>query len=1426
MNEKQIRGAFSQKTDSSANWKIAGDKGFIPKKGEFIVYQEKDEKISNFKIGDGVTNVNDLEFATMEGKSGKSAYELARENGFQGSEQEWLDSLKGDEGPVGPQGPKGENGISPSVQIDEIEGGHRVIIADEKGDHSFDVMDGEDSDIAPIEFENIKQGNVITFEDVEDTQVVLSKVYGRSNVEDISSCGESVTIRVEGETENLVDTDVLAEIAEKNEDGNYIVSTPNLAKSFGFEGKKGLYEGPFKEKTPYTFSMTGSIVDDTHGFTNQSIWEQNANGEYVPSTKLREMYDNGEIDWCFEEAYGETLQGDHRGRFAADGSLYLNGAAGDWAAFRVNKRVFDSEYFSIDYLVGPNGAGKVNVYAFEASELENVADANKRSVINSKLISDNLVTDELSFHRYYSITGSIQHYIVPINDLDTAYKGRDNLWTNAELIIVLKAVAPGDIYSYMYPVGFSYCSGGEVFPVAFKQVAVNTTFTPNVTEELYQKNELPWSYLGGQYDPSLLTSLAIPQIMKPGANGKSIVRINSKVGEWHAFKFKIPAYNSIAEIDLPLSAGNTNMSAGAEFYIFPMPEVDESSNLLDTIANIINTTEPYITMNLRGATERPLIELACYEKLANKNEYVFVFKPILDRYGKAESVNTAGLYMIGDISIHAIDAQTASINPTNLMPMADFSLGKDTTGHTEYTYESLTTAKDKIAAAYDKGELNWKYLSSNDEKVETVEGYSSFQLDGGFQTLFNGTAESYIALEVNFATSIKKLVLDYIVGYSGGEFDFMIFASGDDFLDENGFIDHQKPLFRHVFCTDSDFISSFRKSETMSLPNELPAGKYAVVFNSWAGNPLRLIGLSITTENSTHYENYINFDLGRKFGLDFKATFRGNAFAYLPYYLDKRFELDMMNWRYETANERLARLIDGFYSNGSSTAAKQIQYSGGRLRCYFQANDWIAFEVKNPGIGAYRAGLNSESLSSGIEIYGLTEEELNTLKAATNTSEQFESLHYDNYFGTINAAGKIYGDWTVTVLDKDERFFIVLRAPEQNTAFLKEFMFAGQVYDLNLGSTILEAPVAYFQYNDDTIDQVAINSINETTVSYTTNKNKTLTKVFLGQKYGSIKEVTINQLSLIEGNAPYAGMSLTFAGLNAEGLQGIPVNEGGNFTDENGQMWLSDIMDCENQVYIQNVHIGFIKNPDELGLPYIKDEFGFVVCALPEPVIVPFSKNDIAQLSKVIELGENNIISVSDNHFAVVKYYDEENPLPRKLSSNEAGKFLGINDAGMVVPMEVNIDDSQYATQSQITNLNSKITNLTNKHNNDIANISSLGMQCDLLWKNASSSTFVDQSIQLPETQYKLYAIDYSQNGPNYMDQQVIFDTVILIPNYSQSEIWAGNNLVDIVDLYYREVILEEGYKLNISSCTDIQLGSTYNEYDNYCVPSAIYGIK
>lgn len=104
---------------------------------------------------------------------GYSAYEVAVINGFRGTEEEWLATLKGEKGDPGKDGNPGKDGVdgtvtfeeltdaqketlrgekgnpgndglSPTVAVEKIADGHRVSITDKDGTKTFDVMDGED----------------------------------------------------------------------------------------------------------------------------------------------------------------------------------------------------------------------------------------------------------------------------------------------------------------------------------------------------------------------------------------------------------------------------------------------------------------------------------------------------------------------------------------------------------------------------------------------------------------------------------------------------------------------------------------------------------------------------------------------------------------------------------------------------------------------------------------------------------------------------------------------------------------------------------------------------------------------------------------------------------------------------------------------------------------------------------------------------------------------------------------------------------------------------------------------------------------------------------------------------------------------------------------------------------------------------------
>ena len=92
--------------------------------------------------------------ATMVGDNGKSAYEIAVAHGYKGTEQEWLDSLKGLQGPQGEPGPKGDPFRYEDFTPEQLEA-----LKGPKGDKGEDGRDGT-SATADNAHQLLLQGNV------------------------------------------------------------------------------------------------------------------------------------------------------------------------------------------------------------------------------------------------------------------------------------------------------------------------------------------------------------------------------------------------------------------------------------------------------------------------------------------------------------------------------------------------------------------------------------------------------------------------------------------------------------------------------------------------------------------------------------------------------------------------------------------------------------------------------------------------------------------------------------------------------------------------------------------------------------------------------------------------------------------------------------------------------------------------------------------------------------------------------------------------------------------------------------------------------------------------------------------------------------------------------------------------------------------
>lgn len=92
--------------------------------------QIDDGKICSYSIaavynklnGETYTSIASDPSSVVWGVEGKSAYEIAKEKGFQGTEDEWLESIKGDKGDAGAQGTAGKDGVDGNNGLDGKDG--------------------------------------------------------------------------------------------------------------------------------------------------------------------------------------------------------------------------------------------------------------------------------------------------------------------------------------------------------------------------------------------------------------------------------------------------------------------------------------------------------------------------------------------------------------------------------------------------------------------------------------------------------------------------------------------------------------------------------------------------------------------------------------------------------------------------------------------------------------------------------------------------------------------------------------------------------------------------------------------------------------------------------------------------------------------------------------------------------------------------------------------------------------------------------------------------------------------------------------------------------------------------------------------------------------------------------------------------------
>lgn len=107
--EQGIQGPTGPKGDTGEQGPIGpkGEQGLKGDDGLVWTPEVSEDGQISWKLYDNPVEPIVKNIKGPQGVAGKSAYDLAKEDGFSGTLEEWLKSLKGEQGPIGEQGPEG-----------------------------------------------------------------------------------------------------------------------------------------------------------------------------------------------------------------------------------------------------------------------------------------------------------------------------------------------------------------------------------------------------------------------------------------------------------------------------------------------------------------------------------------------------------------------------------------------------------------------------------------------------------------------------------------------------------------------------------------------------------------------------------------------------------------------------------------------------------------------------------------------------------------------------------------------------------------------------------------------------------------------------------------------------------------------------------------------------------------------------------------------------------------------------------------------------------------------------------------------------------------------------------------------------------------------------------------------------------------------
>lgn len=143
--------------------------GFYPASGiNFMIMVRLEPNATNieyavwraFAIPETPTyNIGGFEQTAESAESGGlNTWRVTLKNVFGETRQYDFNVRNGAQGEQGAQGAQGERGVSPTVTVNPTENGHEVIISDDEGQQSFEVLNGEQGEAATIQIGTVTTG--------------------------------------------------------------------------------------------------------------------------------------------------------------------------------------------------------------------------------------------------------------------------------------------------------------------------------------------------------------------------------------------------------------------------------------------------------------------------------------------------------------------------------------------------------------------------------------------------------------------------------------------------------------------------------------------------------------------------------------------------------------------------------------------------------------------------------------------------------------------------------------------------------------------------------------------------------------------------------------------------------------------------------------------------------------------------------------------------------------------------------------------------------------------------------------------------------------------------------------------------------------------------------------------------------------------